>query len=131
MSTKYFHTWQPLGPLLKVKLLVGYMRSCLCRVGTVNSRRQSVLEPQNKDKHETFGIAFKLWRKLNKTNQPTTSNRRNQGTAAVWPSIEVTNMEVRMYVELSRDGALRDWEFNFIFVWKILVAVHINEFLFG
>ena len=32
-------SWQPLGPLLKVKLLVGYMRSCLCRVGTVNSRR--------------------------------------------------------------------------------------------
>ena len=44
--------WQPLGPLLKVKLLVGYMRSGLCRVGTVNSRRQSVLEPQKKDKHE-------------------------------------------------------------------------------
>ncbi len=39
-------SWQQLGPLLKVKLLVGYMRNRLCRVGTVNSRRQCVLEPQ-------------------------------------------------------------------------------------
>ena len=31
-------SWQPLGKtLLQVKLLVGYMRNCLCHVGTVNS----------------------------------------------------------------------------------------------
>ena len=65
-----------------------------------------------------------------RTHQPTTSNRRNQGIASVWPSIEETIKEVWMDVELSRDGALRAWEFNFIFVWKILVTVHINEFLF-
>ena len=31
--------WQPLGPLLKVKLLVGYMRVSMCRVGTADLRR--------------------------------------------------------------------------------------------
>ena len=30
--------WQPLGPLLKVKLLVGYMRHCLRRVDALYSR---------------------------------------------------------------------------------------------
>ena len=32
-------SWQPLGPLLKVKLLVGYMRVSMCRVGTADLRR--------------------------------------------------------------------------------------------
>ena len=34
-------TWQPLGPLLKVKLFVGYMRVSMYRVGTAN------LQPHN------------------------------------------------------------------------------------
>ena len=32
-------SWQPLGPLLKVKLLVGYMCVSICRVGTADLRQ--------------------------------------------------------------------------------------------
>ena len=40
------YTWQPLGPLLKVKLLVGYISVKECTGGTAHRRQNDVLRVQ-------------------------------------------------------------------------------------